>query len=76
MATLTEQIENTQQLIDSPRRVTRATLTRANGNDVFIEGLMDVNLDEKCDDLIVIKIINIQEANLHEASILPVTNVF
>ena len=73
---MTQQIENMQQLTNTPRRVTMSTLTRANGNDVFIEGLMDVNLDEKCDDLIVIKIINIQEANLHEASILPVTNVF
>ena len=72
MATLTEQIENTEQLIDSPRRVTRATLTQANGNVLFIEGLTDVNLDDKCDDNTAIKMINIQEAKLCEANILPV----
>ena len=73
MATLTQQIEDMQQLTNAPRRVTRSTLTRSNGNYVFIEGLPDVYLSEKCDNFIAKKFINIQEASLCEASILPVS---
>ena len=76
MTTLMEQIEDMQQITSTPRRITRSTLTRSNGNGVFIEGLLDVDLSEKCDDFIAKKLINIQEANLREASILPVSNEF
>ena len=41
MATLTEQIENTQQLTNTPRKITMSNLIQANGNHVFIEGLTD-----------------------------------
>ena len=76
MATVTQQIEDMQQITNTPRRITRSTLTRSNRNDVFIEGLPDVDLSEKCDDFITKKLINIQEANLREASILPVSKNF
>ena len=55
---------------------TRSTLTRSNEDGVFIEGLPDVDSSEKCDDFIAKKLINIQEANLSEANILPINNEF
>ena len=76
MATLTEQIANTVQLTNTPRNVTMSTLIQINRDDVFIEGLTDVNLDDKCDDNTSIKMINIQEAKLCENNILPVSNEF
>ena len=52
------------------------TLIQINGDDVFIEGLMDVNLDDKCDDNTAIRMINIQEAKLRETDIIPVNDKF
>ena len=73
---LTEQIEDMQQIMRTPRRITRNALARSNEGGVFIEGLLDVDLSEKCDDFIAKKLINIQEAHLNEANILPVNNKF
>ena len=64
MATLTELIDNTVRLTNTPRKITMSTLIQINGDDVFIEGLTNANLNDKCDDNTAIKMINIQEVKL------------
>ena len=71
-----ELIDNTIRLTNTPRKITMSTLIQVNGDSVIIEGLTDVNIDNKCDDNTTIRIINIQEAKLRETDILPVNDKF
>ena len=73
---VTEQIKDIQQLVRTPRRLTRSSLVHAHENGNFIEDLPNTDLAEKCNDLIAKKLINIREAHLNEANILPVSNEF
>ena len=70
MATITEQIQNNsltniQQLISTPKRITRSSLTQVNDNESFIESLPNTDLANKCNDLVARKLINIRESNLN-----------
>ena len=76
MATLTEQIENSVRLTNTPMKITMSTLIQINRDDFFIEGITDGNLDDKCDENTAIRMINIQEAKLQETDILPVNDKF
>ena len=73
---LTKQIKDMQQTMSTPRRITRSTLARSNEDGIFIESLPDVDLSEKCNDFIAMKLIMIQEAKLSEAKILHISKKF
>ena len=73
---VTEQIEDIQQLVRTPRRITRSALAQAHEDGNFIEELPNTDLAEKCNDIIAKKLINIREAHLKEANILPVSKEF
>ena len=73
---VTEQIKDIQQLVRTPRHLTRSSLVHAHENGNFIEDLPNTDLAKKCNDLIAKKLINIREAHLNEANILPVPNEF
>ena len=79
-ATLTEQVEsislpltNIQQLIQSPQRITRSTLTRVDDMQSSIECLPGVDPIDKCNDLVARKLINVREAELNGIGGLPLS---
>ena len=77
MATiLTEQIKNIQEIVRTPTQITRSALAQAHENGNFIKDLPNIDLAEKNEDFIAKKLINIKEAHLNEANILPVSNEF
>ena len=51
-------------------------MSQAHENGNFMDDLPNVDLAEKCDDVIAKKLINIREAHLNEADILLVLNEF
>ena len=53
---LTEQIKDIQQIVRTPRRITRSALAKAHENGNFIEDLPNTDLAEKCNDFIAKKI--------------------
>ena len=58
---VTKQIEdnsltNIQQLISTPRRITRSSLTKVHENGNFSEDLPNTDLAKKCNDLIAKKL--------------------
>ena len=80
-STITQQIENIslplaniQQLITTPQRITRSTLTRVNDTESSIECLTNTDPADKFNDLVARKMINIREAELHSFGVLPLSN--
>ena len=73
---VTEQIKDIQQLISTPRRITRSSLAQVHENGKFIDDLPNTDSAEKCNNLIAKKLINIRESHLNEARILPISNEF
>ena len=78
-STITEQVENKslaniQQLISTPQRITRSTLTKVNDMESSIEGLPGTDTADKWNDLFARKLINIRESNLNETGVLHIPN--
>ena len=76
-STITEQIENNsltsiQQIISTPKHITRSSLTHVNDNESFIEGLPNTDVADKCNDLVARKLINIRESDLNGTGVLPI----
>ena len=80
-STITEQVEshslplaNIQQLITTPQRITRSTLTRVNDMESSIECLPGTDPADKCNNLVARKLINIRETELNGTGVLPLSH--
>ena len=80
-STITEEVEslslplaNIEQLVQSPQRITRSTLTRVNDMQSSTECLPGTDPADKCNDLVARKLINAREAELNGTGVLPLSH--